>query len=161
MDLLVWILTSILKERWHCLTSQYYGRMPTNWCLLSMPCTSLILGDNSIVPSWKHNFSYLKFRVCLASSFTVPSGVMISRPCRTSYQSSPSSAIPCFHHDSLCAYRRPFCDVTAVWRLWSSTCLATMSNNNYYDYIVNWCSSITCNWCVSLDITFRWQSEMW
>ena len=47
-------------------------------------------------------------------SFTVPSGVMISRPCRTSYQSSPSSAIPCFPRDSLCAYRRPFCDVTAV-----------------------------------------------
>ena len=46
------------------------------------------------------------------SSFTVPPGVMISRPCRTSYQSSPSSAIPCFPRDSLCAYKRPFCDVT-------------------------------------------------
>ena len=22
----------------------------------------------------------------------------------------------------------------------------------YYDYIVKWCSGITCNWCVSLDI---------
>ena len=22
----------------------------------------------------------------------------------------------------------------------------------YYDYIVNWCSLINCNWCVSLDI---------
>ena len=49
-----------------------------------------------------------------SSSFTVPSGVMISHPCRTSYQSSPSSAIPCFPRDSLCAFRRPFCDVTAV-----------------------------------------------
>ena len=28
---------------------------------------------------------------------------------------------PVFHRDSLCAYRRPFCDVIAVWRLWSST----------------------------------------
>ena len=46
---------------------------------------------------------------------------MISRPCRTAYQSSPSSAIPCFPRDSLCAYRRPCCDVTAVSRLWSST----------------------------------------
>ena len=56
-----------------------------------------------------------------SSSFTVPSGVMISRPCRTSYQYSPSSAIPCFPRDSLRAYRRPFCDVTAVCRIWSTT----------------------------------------
>ena len=57
---------------------------------------------------------------CNVSSFAVPSGVMISRPCRTSYQSSPSSAIPCFPRDSLHVFRHPFCDVTAVWRLWSS-----------------------------------------
>ena len=57
----------------------------------------------------------------LSSSFAVPSGVMTIRPCRSSCQSSPSSAIPGFPRDSLCAYRRPFCDVTAVWRLCSST----------------------------------------
>ena len=65
-------------------------KIPTQSCLMSFDCQS-------------HLFS-----------FTVTSGVMISRPCRTSYQSSPSSAIPCFPRDSLCAYRRPFCDVTAV-----------------------------------------------
>ena len=43
--------------------------------------------------------------------FRGPSGVMISRPCRTSYQSSPSSAIPCFPRDSLHVFRHPFCDV--------------------------------------------------
>ena len=43
----------------------------------------------------------------------------------------------------------------------------------YYDYIVNWCSLIYCNWCVSLDIAqmlalnklnFRlncWQRLIW
>ena len=59
----------------------------------------------------KRNTLYLD---TTSSSFTVPSGVMISRLCRTSYQSSPSSAIPCFPRDSLRAFRRPFCDVTAV-----------------------------------------------
>ena len=46
---------------------------------------------------------------------------MINRPCCTSYQTSPSSAIPCFPRDSLHAFKHPFCDVTAVWRLWCST----------------------------------------
>ena len=71
-----------------------------------------ILGD---IPSTPGDlFILLILLATTSSSFTVPSGVMISRPCRTSYQSSPSSAIPCFPRDSLCAYRRPFCDVTAV-----------------------------------------------
>ena len=30
-------------------------------------------------------------------------------------------------------------------------CRSTVSNN--YDYIVKWCSGISCNWCVSLDIS--------
>ena len=40
--------------------------------------------------------------VCVYTvEWLVPSGVMISRPCRISYQSSPFSAIPCFPRDSL------------------------------------------------------------
>ena len=54
---------------------------------------------------------------CFVLSFTVPPGVMISRPCRTSYHSSPSSAIPCFPRDSLHVFRHPLCDVTAVFGL--------------------------------------------
>ena len=55
-----------------------------------------------------------------SSFFAFPLEVMISRPCRTSYQSSPSSTIPCFPLDLLHVFRHPFCDV-AVWRLWSAT----------------------------------------
>ena len=56
-----------------------------------------------------------------SSSFAVPSGVMISRPCRTSYQSSSFSSISCVPRDSLHAFRHPFCYVTAVRRIWSYT----------------------------------------
>ena len=58
---------------------------------------------------------------CCLSSFTVPSGVMISRPCHTSYQSSPFIAISWVPRYSLHAFIHPFCDVATVWRLWSST----------------------------------------
>ena len=52
------------------------------------------------------------------SSFTVPS---VSRPCRTSYQSSPFIAISCVPPYSLHAFSHPFRDVATVWHLWSST----------------------------------------
>ena len=49
-----------------------------------------------------------------SSSFAIPSGVMNSHPCRTSYQSSPSRGIPCVPRYSFHAFRHQFCDVTAV-----------------------------------------------
>ena len=51
-----------------------------------------------------HYFIAVCIFIIVSSSFTVPSGVMISRPCRTSYQSSPFIAIPCVPHDSLHDY---------------------------------------------------------
>ena len=57
------------------------------------------------------------------SSFTVPSGVMISRPYRTSNQSFPFIAI-CVSlviRSISDAFIHPLCDVATVWRLWSST----------------------------------------
>ena len=56
-----------------------------------------------------------------SSSFAVPSVVMISRPCCTSYQSSPFIAISCVPRHSLHAFSHPFCDVATVCRIWSST----------------------------------------
>ena len=56
-----------------------------------------------------------------SSSFAVPSGVMISHPCRTSYQYSPSCAIMCVLRDLLHASRHPVCDVTSVRHISSST----------------------------------------
>ena len=44
-----------------------------------------------------------------SSSFAMPSGVMISYPCHTSYQSSPSSAITCpavAYYDSQSSFSR-------------------------------------------------------
>ena len=62
-------------------------------------------------------------RACNAtlSSFAVPPGLMISRPCCTSHQSSQSSAIPRVPCDLFHAFSHPFCDVTTVWRRRSST----------------------------------------
>ena len=66
--------------------------------------TIAITGLSNVVmhlANQKATLSSTRTLLTTSSYSAVPSGVMISRPCRTSHQSSPSSAIPCVPRDSL------------------------------------------------------------